>query len=862
MSKVFTSQDEALALDNCDAEPIHIPGVIQPFGCMLAGPLDLSRIDYASANTDRVLGREPGQLLGLDFGEILDRSLTHDLRNTIAMSTATRQRQRVGVTPQAKGNVEIFAHRNVDGLAVVEFEPVAAAVEDRRSAVDRMRSLLDQASHQNSIEDLLKVCVHGLRGLTGYDRIKAYRFADNGDGEVVAESRSANAESFLGLRYPAWDIPSQARALQILNPVRMLSDVQHAPVAMMALSADQPPLDMSLTHLRGVSPIHIEYLKNMQVGATLSIGLVVSGKLWGLFACHHMTARVISSDLRIAVELFGQLISLLIQQKLEIVRTSARASAGDGRRRILADTDATNDLLNAFSDFGPILQDVVDSDGLAVIRDDRVQSLGSTPSADEIRTIAGRKADDEDLLEATTSLLHEGWLEPNYEGNASGCLLIRCTAAYPLQLMFFRDGKTRQVRWGGKPDKQIKTGDFGARLHPRESFAAYMEQQDGYSDDWSTFDMEAGRELQILLTQITAKGERAQMLRHKDMVTHQRQQDLMIAELNHRVKNILALIRSLSRQAKSSSATLESYAQALEQRISALAAAHDLAVTHSMKGVSLKNIIRTELEPYASDDGAQYLLSGPPVGLRPDVAPIIALVFHELVTNAAKYGALSSTDGIVRARWSLSDDGLSFNWLEVNGPKVKPPTRHGFGRSLIERAIPYEFDGEAELAYPESGVTFAFTLPTDTLMEMDEESEPRIVGKLGKIENVANDRSVLLVEDNIVLAMDMVESLTRLGATTVETCGTVKESLRMIASRNFDFAVLDMNLRGVVSFDIARKLQESGTPFIFVTGYGSSLDIPPELAGTPILSKPIDDGTFSKAIEALLDASQDASQDA
>jgi light-regulated signal transduction histidine kinase (bacteriophytochrome) len=852
MSKSNLSHDEELALDNCDSEPIHTPGSIQAFGCILAGNTDLARIDYASSNTADILGMAPAKLLGISFEEILGRSLAHDVRNTLSMSTSSRQRERVGLLTRDQQVVEVFTHLNLDGLAVVEFEPIEPTANDRRSSVDKMRILLDQASHQRSIQNLLKVCAHGLRDLTGYDRVKAYQYSDNGDGEVVAESRTSKAESFLGLRYPSWDVPTQARALQVKNPVRILSGVAHAPVPVLALSEDLAPLDMSLAHLRGVSPIHIEYLQNMGVHATLTIGLVVSGRLWGMFACHHLEPRNISSDLRIAVELFGQLISLVIQQKLEVERANARTQTGEGRRRILAETDASTDLLHAFPTLGPILQDVVDSDGLAIIRDDRIQTLGSTPSSDAIRVIAGRKPDDDNLLENTSSLLHEGWVTDQDLADTAGCLLIRSTAAYPLQLMFFRDGKTRNVNWAGKPEKTIKQGAFGPRLTPRESFAAYMEQQSGWSIDWSAFDNEAGREFQILLTQITAKGERAQMLRHKDLVSHQRQQDLLIAELNHRVKNILALIRSLSRQAKSSSASLESYAQALEQRISALAAAHDLAVDNTMQGVSLRSILETELRPYANDDGAQYLLSGPLIGLRPDVSPIIALVIHEVVTNAAKYGALSTPDGIVRARWSLEETGLTFSWLEMNGPKVSPPTRHGFGRSLIERAIPYEFDGTSILEYPESGVKFDFTLPTKLLVEIEEEKAVKIVGSIGKVERVASDQTALLVEDNIVLAMDMVESLTRLGTRSVETSATVEEALRHLKNQTFDFAVLDMNLRGVVSFDIAKALMEAGTPFLFVTGYGSSLDVPTELKSIKILTKPVDDGALSKAVGDLL----------
>ena len=850
--KSETFDANKLALDNCDQEPIHIPGSVQPFGALLATPLDLSEIEFASANLQQLTGKAPGDVLGQSLTQVLGPDVAHDVRNVLSVSTAATQRERASSCVIDGHELDVFVHRNPNDQAVIELEKTAAQVTPGAvSPIDKMRRLLAKASEQTTIDQMLKVCVHGLRDMTGYDRVKAYRYASNGDGEVVAESRKSEVDSFLGLRYPAWDVPTQARALQVKNPVRMICDVRQEPVPILAHSSQASPLDIALAHTRGISPIHVEYLINMGVGATLTIGLVVNGKLWGMFSCHHMSPYHIASDLRIAVEVFGQMISLLVQQRLELEKTSARARAAEARKAVLAETDAATDLLHAFSDLAPILAEVVDCDGLCVLRDEKIQTHGNTPSAAALKAIASRKPNDEDLLEATDGLEKSGWANGEELGDSAGCLLIRCNAAYPLQLMYFRDNKVTEVKWAGKPEKEITTGKFGPRLTPRGSFAAYVEEQSGFCRDWTGFDMEAGRELQILLTQITAKGERSQMLRHQDLVTHQRQQDLMIAELNHRVKNILALIRSLSRQAKSSSVSLESYAQALEQRISALAAAHDLAVSDNMQGVSLRGILETELQPYLLEDSAQVVISGPVTGLRADVAPMIALVIHELVTNAAKYGSLSTPDGVLRVQWKHSDDGLEFKWREMGGPEVVAPTRHGFGRSLIEKAIPYEFDGKATLDYAATGVTLDVLLPPDTLVDLDTEKPVKLLGSIGEIKRVASGLTGLLVEDNIVLAMDMVESMTRLGTETVETAGTIAEGLSQIKKHDFDFAILDMNLRGTVSFDIAEQLLKDGTPFVFVTGYGSGLEVPEKFRDIKVLTKPIDDGTLSRSLELL-----------
>ena len=842
-----------LTVDNCDREPIHIPGSIQPFGALIAGFNALERIDYASDNLADFIGVAPGDALGSEGRSILPRPAMHDLRNIAAMSTARTQRERVGRYEVGGHAVELYAHVNPAGLCVVEIERADASPSPSSSlAVDRMRVFLARAAAQNNVETMLRVCTVGLHALTGYDRVMAYRYAADGSGEVVAETLNSGVESFLGLRYPAWDVPTQARALQVKNPVRTISDIHQTPIPVRAAKASLPPLDMSLSHLRGISPVHTEYLDNMGVGATLTIGLIVHGRLWGMFSCHHESPRLIRSDVRIAVELFGQMISLLVQQRMELDSSEARGRAADARRQILAETESQSDVLYAFSRLAPIFRDLIACDGVAVLRDDEIATQGDVPSRAAIRTLAKRQPDNDNLIEHTDALEATNWAGGADLADSAGSLMVRATASFPLQLIFFRSERTRNVNWAGRPQKQLVEGKYGPRITPRGSFKAYLEEQRGRADAWEDGDLEAAREMQILLTQITAKGERVQLLRHKDMVTHQRQQDLMIAELNHRVKNILALIRSLSRQARSSADSLESYALALEKRINALAAAHDLAVANSLSGVSLRAIITTELEPYLRDGGNQVHIEGPTVGLRADVAPMIALVMHEVVTNAAKYGALSDKRGLVRIDWNETESGLSFSWRESGGPAVAKPTRVGFGQNLIRRAIPYEFDGTVSQRFPVTGAELDFTLPASTLVALEERDEGALVGEVGTVQRIASGRNLLLLEDNLILAMDMVDSLTRLGAANVESAATVERALDAINAQDFDGAVLDMNVRGTVSFEVAEALAAVGVPFVFVTGYGEAIRLPDSIANSTILTKPVDDATLSTALGELL----------
>ena len=851
---VYKEERPQTDLNTCDLEPIHIPGSIQPFGAILAGPPDMSSIDYCSANVETYLGAKPEAILGSGFADLLGRNLVHDLRNHASLSTALTQRERVGSYRLKTGRFDVYLHVNPNRQAVVEFEPIRAQTsEEGMRALDDMRKYLAAASARADVTQMLRVAVSGLAAMTGYDRVMAYRYEDNGDGEVVAEQRNPKAHSMLGLRFPGWDVPQQARELQIRNPVRMLTDVDQTPVGILTHDAGAIPLDLSLAHLRGISEIHVEYLRNMGVAATLTIGLVVEGRLWGMFALHHLTPHKISSDTRIATELFGQMMSLVIKQKLDLEAAERRNRAALARRRIEADSDAESDLLTSFTDLAPILADVIDHHGLAIRYDGKTLTHGRTPPRATIVSLLEAAAMQDRTVLPIENLGKSGLLAEGTDlGDSAGALIVRGLAARPMELVFFRDEHLRTLNWAGKPDKEMESGPLGPRITPRGSFDAYVESARGFAPPWSPADLQAGEAVRVMISEISAKGERAQLDRHRDLASHQRQQDLMIAELNHRVKNILALIRSLTRQARASSASLESYALALEQRISALAAAHDLAVSNSMGGVSIRDLLTTELGPYVSGDSSQVLMTGPRIGLRADVAPMIALVLHEIVSNAAKYGALSTDEGLVRVKWSVTTDSLHFVWKELGGPPVTPPSRHGFGRSLVEKAIPFELDGEVDLSFDPQGLTFSFSIPASNLAELEAEQPPRIVGPIGRIESVADGRKALLVEDNLVLAMDMVDSLTRLGASSVDTAGSLESGLKAADRTDADFGVLDMNLRGTVSFDIARKLMERGIPFLFVTGYGSSLDIPEDLREVAILSKPIDEGAFSNALQKLL----------
>ena len=288
-----------------------------------------------------------------------------------------------------------------------------------------------------------------------------YRFLTCGAGEVVAERRGPSVAPYLGLRYPAYDIPTQVRALMVRQPLRVIGDIND-PHSLIK-SQHQNPIDLTMCLARGVSPIHVEYLNNMGVQATMNISIIVRGELWGLFAFHHYRERLLSPDLRLVCELFGQLFSMQIQQELEkeILHRRKRASSV---RESLSESEGES-LEETFETLWGGLVETVDAHGMAIVRNDSIRSYGEVPSDEVIRQFVD--SDSESIFSTDSfSTLIDGSFDT---GKSAGALAISISTSDNTYAVFFRNEATLEVRWAGEPTKEIQYGPNGPRLTPRGS---------------------------------------------------------------------------------------------------------------------------------------------------------------------------------------------------------------------------------------------------------------------------------------------------------------------------------------------------------------------------------------------------------
>ncbi|PDW03492.1 ATP-binding protein [Candidatus Viridilinea mediisalina] len=488
-------------LTNCDREPIHIPGTIQPHGVLLAlTEPDLSIIQV-SANTTTLLGLSPQHLLGQPLGVLFTPEQIALIQEGLS-STQIEEQKFHNLTLALGGSgqpFDLIVHR-MAGTLILELEASAQSDQALALRVYRMvKQTVIACQRTTSVREFAQTLVTAVRGLTGFDRVMVYQFQADGSGVVIAEEKSETVEAFLDLRYPASDIPRQARELYLRNWVRLIPDVNYQPVALLALDADhaREPLDLSFASLRSVSPIHIEYLKNMGVHASMSISLVRHNQLWGLIACHHEHGPVyLPYDIRAACEFLGHMVSLQIGDKEATEDTAYRLALQEVQSALVQHMSVANDVLDGLTRFQPNLSDFITAGGTAVCMDGRCVTLGTTPpQALILQLVDWLHQEMEDTIFATNALPSVYPPITPFMTIASGLLAVRLVRARPNYLLWFRPEVVQTVNWGGNPAKPVEVVAGSDLLSPRKSFEVWKQTVTNTSLPWHDCELAAARDL-------------------------------------------------------------------------------------------------------------------------------------------------------------------------------------------------------------------------------------------------------------------------------------------------------------------------------------------------------------------------------
>ncbi len=840
------------SLANCDQEPIHIPGSIQPHGLLLGLSEPTFTVCVASDNVEKMLGRSLRQVLGNSVGELLDGPSFGLVQSALSLrDPLTRGPLRLDVLgTQFDGLI----HRS-QGLALLELEPHVPTPDLSAQLTQLLSRIIPELRAVHKLEQLAQLACVRMRELSGFDRCMVYRFDAHQNGQVLGEARRPDLESYLGLHYPAADIPPQARRLYRENTLRQLVDVRYAPSQLHpAINAETgEPVDLSHAILRSVSPFHRDYLQNMGVTATLAVSLMVDGELWGLLVCHHYSQRRCPPEQRAACEVLGSFLAQRIgeeqktdeRRRLESVRrvTHRLSAAGGSERRGLLEA-SLSDVLATLQASAIIVKDddedvVVGNDIPAGMVDALFAKLDELDVNDQFE--CDRLSDMGGSVAA---------LAPEYAG-----LLAARIANDNKWVVALRAEYVHEVTWGSAKEKRFEVQDGIPRLSPEGSFGLWRETVRGRCRPWATNDRAVLTELQHALRSQEASRltELAQRTRELQQLTEAK--DDFLAQLSHELRNPLNAILGWAELLHSDQDKLDSQNRRgvdvimRNARVQARLIDDLLDVANIVRGSmrldlnpqAVDRVLRAALESVESAAIAKNVriktvTNGrlPPVnadGVR------LQQVIWNLLSNAVKF---TPKGGTVEVSLAELNSSIVIT-VENEGPQIEPDllprlfdrfmqgrqglkSRVGLGLGLaIAKGIVELHGGHIMAENRQNGVRFVVNLPVLALREEPPASKEASV----ELEPVPFDHSLL--EGNVIVVVEDEEEALDVLTRVLERYGaTVRgfsdpETLLTHPMSNVDLLISDLGLPKVHGLDLMRKLRADGfdAPAIALTAYAS-----------------------------------------
>jgi light-regulated signal transduction histidine kinase (bacteriophytochrome) len=491
-------------LTSCDREPIHVPGSIQPHGALLALDPDELEIVHAGGDTEGLLGIASTALPGTKAARLLNGDQVSQLRSLLIADRAISRPLHAFVLSDPTGQraIDVIVYR-AGKLLVLEFDPQHEKAPE--NPLTLVQSMIRQVQRATNVQEFCGTVATEVRAVTGLERVMVYRFMPDGSGEVIAESAAPGVDSFLDLRYPESDIPKQARALYQTNWIRAIPDARYAPAPIFPTvnPRDNSPLDLSQSVIRSVSRVHCQYLAHMGVVASMSLSIILDGRLWGLIACHHSAPRYLPYRLREACELFAEMASSQLKGKLAEEHFAARARTTATHEQLVSLMSRESDLAEGLIRYRPNLRDFIPAGGVGVWIEGEFTGLGDTPSAAQIEALVGWLNEN-----AKDGVFHTDCLSRRYPpaeafaNVASGLMALSVSKVARDYVLWFRPEVIKTVTWAGNPSKPVEFGPDGEFLTPRKSFAAWKESVHLHSAPWLGPEIDAAHQLRLSLLEV------------------------------------------------------------------------------------------------------------------------------------------------------------------------------------------------------------------------------------------------------------------------------------------------------------------------------------------------------------------------
>ncbi len=671
---------EKVDFSNCDKEPIHIIGKSQSHGVLVACDKHSLEITQIGDNAEAFFGKPFSTFLGKNIsillGENISREIASSKQEALEVKEVEVSDRKFVVIPHISGESLILDFE----LSDTDYNPF----EYQR----QLSHILNSLGRASSPMELCQEAARITRSIFGYDRVMIYKFDEEWNGEVVAEEKKEELESWLGLHYPASDIPKQSRELFLKHRVRIIADVNYKPVAIHPELSPltNKPLDLSKSELRAVSPIHIEYLQNMKVGASLTAALISNGKLWGLLACHHYSAKFINYYRRQTCDFLTQIFS----NELTLKETSRYIEKldewGKIRTDLISQMKHRDKIKKGLLEQEVIFTDLLECEGGALILNDKIRLLGNTPDKKQVKALVSDfLSKQEDPMFFTKNL--EKFYAPakEFRKKASGLLAVKLGNSDKDFLMWFRPEVLQNVSWGGNPDKNTSFDEDKQRITPRKSFAKWTQKLTGVSDSWQDYQISAARAIRESLSNIILEKQKKKIERlNKELGEAHNELQLFSQGLSHDLKAPLRGIDGYAQVLKEDhyGELSKPGQQAIDTILSSAGEMSELIDNIlSFSGVSAESLKRSEfsvnhlLEDIFQSFNTKVNYPNTRIKVVTDLPKMMAdkqmltQVWSNLITNALKYSAKEEEPRVEvgtqcidgKTVYFVSDNGIGFD---------------------------------------------------------------------------------------------------------------------------------------------------------------------------------------------------------
>lgn len=493
-------------LNSCDREAIHTPGSIQPHGALLVlSDPDLTAL-HVSSNAAHFFGQAPETILGMSLARLIGKEQFEPLRDLGARLPANGEpvllrAVRIGNGP----TLNAIGHRT-SGSVILELEPSPNEVTIPGGLHPVVAAFIAKVQAGPGVAELARLVAAEVRDVTGFDRALVYRFDPDGTGVVVGEGGNGRLPSYQDHRFPASDIPKQARELYRRNRLRLIPDAGYTPAELVpALSPTTGrPVDLSHAGLRSVSPVHVEYMRNMGTAASMSVSVLKDGALWGLISCHHHEPKTVSFEARTTCDLLAQVFALQVASREHAADYERRVQIQSVLTRLLAHMARADDYVSGLIDHPDDFLSFVRAAGAAVVSEGRTALVGRTPDEEQVRALATWLFREQKKDVFHTDALADAFPPAQqFSADASGLLAVSVSKLHPTAVLWFRPEVIETIRWGGDPRKGVEptTG----RLHPRKSFETWSQTVRGKAVPWLSSEVEGAGELRTAVLGIVLR---------------------------------------------------------------------------------------------------------------------------------------------------------------------------------------------------------------------------------------------------------------------------------------------------------------------------------------------------------------------